>query len=144
MKIKNVIMTDTGNGPCVEIQGMDGSYLWISDLDGCGLPTKNSWAVGHYNEDHDCMRGWNSEEYLWMNRLKEENESIEECKQAIFVHIFNYCAQCIIVENPNGWRERYVDIRSMVDDLVIHEEISDRYYAEVELEALIAAIEVIA
>jgi len=54
-KVKSVTKSDTGNGPCIEIEFEDGEYIWISDIDGCGFPKENSWAVGFYSKDHDCV-----------------------------------------------------------------------------------------
>lgn len=48
-------LSDTGNGPCLEITLPDGTFIWVTDIDGCGFPTKSSWSVGHYQEDGDFI-----------------------------------------------------------------------------------------
>lgn len=58
MKILKAFISDTGNGPCIEIKFENGEYIWISDHEGCGLPTKESWAVGRYDINHECIDGW--------------------------------------------------------------------------------------
>jgi len=89
--INCVTLGSTGNGPCLEIQFNDGTYMWISDIDGCGMPKEDSWAVGHYKSNHDNYDMWTSrKEYLWDGKLRQHNMDVKECRALIISEMIRW------------------------------------------------------
>lgn len=51
-----VHVTDTGNGPCIEIMVNDGGFIWVSNVDGDGFPEICNWCVGHHDSNGDNIK----------------------------------------------------------------------------------------